>query len=240
LNKFWLVGMKRPRICAVIVNNDLEAVKGVEQFIELLEVRIDLIGDGWQEWVKQLKKPWIACNRSADEGGRWEGNEARRIEKLLQAIELGTNIVDIELGTRNLERIVPLIKKRAKCLLSFHNLERTPPLDEMKGIVQRQLTAGADICKIVTTAQKFEDNLTVLQLISEFPGTKIVSFAMGPLGLVSRILSPLVGGDFTYASIEKGKESAAGQLTARDLRKLYEMVGKWEIGAYQEEPESVE
>ena len=109
--------------------------------------------------------------------------------------------------------------------MSLHNLKETPPLDEMKRVVQRQLKAGADICKIVTTAQKFDDNLTVLQLISEFPRIKLVSFAMGPLGLVSRILSPLVGGDFTYASIEQGRESASGQLTARDLRKLYEMVG---------------
>ena len=60
--------------------------------------------------------------------------------------------------------------------------------------------------------------------VSEFPGIKIVSFAMGDLGLISRVLCPLVGGDFTYASIEKGKESAAGQMTVEDLRKLYEMV----------------
>ncbi|GAI14971.1 unnamed protein product, partial [marine sediment metagenome] len=109
---------------------------------------------------------------------------------------------------------------------SFHDLERTPPLDEMKEIVQRQLKAGADICKMVTTAQGFEDNLTVLQLISEFPGVRLVSFAMGALGSMSRVLCPLVGGDFTYASIEKGKESAQGQITVRDLLKIYEMVGE--------------
>mgnify|MGYP001309009988 CR=1 FL=1 len=218
--------MKRPRICAVIVNNDLEAVKGVEEFVELFEVRIDLIGDGWQKWVKQLEKPWIACNRSVKEGGSWAENEARRIEKLLQATELGANIVDIELDAKNLERIVCFIKKRAKCLLSVHNLKETPPLDEMTRIIQRQLKAGADICKIVTTAQKFEDNWTNLQLISEFPKVKIVSFAMGPLGLISRILSPMAGGDLTYASIEEGRESASGQLTVRNLRNLYEMVGE--------------
>jgi len=216
--------MKRPRICVVIVDNDLKAVKQVEPLIDLFEIRIDLIGDGWQELVKQLKKPWIACNRHPDEGGKGEKIEARRIEGLLKAIELGADIVDIELRTRNLEEVIPLIKKRAKCLLSFHELERTPPLDEMREIVQRQLKAGADICKMITTARRFEDNLTVLQLVSEFSGIKIVSFAMGSLGLVSRILCPLVGGDFAYASIEKGKESAAGQITARDLRKLYEMV----------------
>lgn len=216
--------MKRPRICAVIVNKDLAAIKAIKQFVDLFEVRIDLIGDGWTELVKQLNQPWIACNRSAEEGGKGEADEARRIGQLVKATELGADIVDIELNTRNLDDAIPVIKKRAKCLLSFHELEKTPSLDKMKGIVQRQLAAGADICKVITTAQRFEDNLTVLQLISEFPKTKIISFAMGPLGLASRILCPLVGGDFTYASIEKGKESAPGQLTVRELRKIYEMV----------------
>ena len=216
--------MRKPRICAVIVDSDLEAVKQVEPLVDLFEVRMDLIGDGWQELVKQLGKPWIACNRSAEEGGRGEKDEARRIKALLEAIELGANIVDIELRTRNLEEVVPVIKKKAKCVLSFHELERTPSLEEMRQIVQRQLKAGADICKVITTAQRFDDNLTVLRLVSEFSGIKIVSFAMGDLGLVSRVLCPLVGGDFAYASIEKGKESAPGQITVRDLRKLYEMV----------------
>lgn len=216
--------MKRPRICAVIVSKNLAAIKAIEQFVDLFEVRIDLIGDGWQELVKQLNQPWIACNRSAEEGGKWVGDEARRIAQLVKATELGADIVDIELNTRNLDDAIPVIKKRAKCLLSSHELEKTPSLDKMKGIVQRQLAAGADICKVITTAQRFEDNLTVLQLITEFPKTKMVSFAMGPLGLASRILCPLVGGDFTYASIEEGKESAPGQITARELRKLYDSI----------------
>jgi len=216
--------MKRPRICAVIVNNDLEAVKGVEPLVELFEVRIDLIGDGWQELVKQLKKPWIACNRSAEEGGSWQGSESGRREELLKSIELGASIIDIELVTGNLKEIVQAIKKRSKCLLSFHDLEGTLPLDRMREIVQKELEAGADICKLVTTARRFEDNLAVLQLISDFPKTRVISFAMGPLGFTSRILSPLVGGDFTYASIEAGKESAFGQITAGDLRKIYGMV----------------
>jgi len=219
--------MKRPRICAVIVSNDLEAVKGVEPLVELFEVRIDLIGDSWQELAKQLRKPWIACNRSADEGGSWRESESKRREELLKAIELGAEIIDIELGTGNLEEVVPLIKKRAKCLLSFHDLKETPPLDRMREIVQRELETGADICKIVTTAQRFEDNLAVLQLISDFPKTRVVSFAMGPLGFASRILCPLVGGDFIYASIEAGKESASGQITVGDLRKIYGMVTEW-------------
>jgi len=218
--------MKKPRICASIVNRDLAAIREVEPLVELFEVRIDLIGDGWQEVARQLEKPWIACNRMAQEGGSWQDSEARRKEELLKAIQLGADIVDIELATTNLERVVSLIKKRAKCLLSFHELEKTPALDSLKKIVKRQLAAGADICKVVTTAQKFEDNITILKLIPEFPEARIVAFAMEPLGLPSRILSPLVGGDFTYSAIEKGGESAPGQVTVAGLHKLYQMVSQ--------------
>lgn len=216
--------MNKPRICAVIVKKDLEAIRKIEPLVALFEVRIDIIGDGWQELVKQLHKPWIACNRSANEGGSWENDEARRVDELLKATELGADMVDIELRTTNLAKTMPLIKRRTKCLVSLHDLKGTPPLGEMREIVQRQLEAGADVCKLVTTAQSSEDNIAVLQLISSFPETKIVSLAMGRLGLASRLLCPLVGGDFTYASIEKGKESAAGQITVADLKKIYKMV----------------
>jgi len=217
--------MKTPRICASITNTDLKAVRRVESRVDLFEVRIDLIGDDWQEVARQLTKPWIACNRSAAEGGLWQDNEARRIERLLQAIELGAEMVDIELRTKNLANIVKLIKRRKKCLLSCHNLEKTPSFDAMKQIVQQQIKAGADICKVVTTARSFEDNASVLRLIPEFPETGVVAFAMGPLGTTSRVLCPLVGGDFTYASVAKGQESAPGQITVEALKNIYEMIG---------------
>jgi 3-dehydroquinate dehydratase type I len=216
--------MEKPVICASIINSDIEAVKAVEPLVELFEVRIDLIGESWQDIARQLEKPWIACNRIQEEGGSWQESEARRKEELLKAIQLGANIVDIELATPNLEKVVPLDKKQAKCLLSYHNLKQTPSLENLKKIVRRQLAAGADICKVVTFAQNAEDNLAILKLIPEFPGANIIAFAMGPIGLPSRILSPLVGGYITYAAIEKGTQSAPGQMTVNELHKLYQMV----------------
>lgn len=213
--------MNRPRICAVIVNDDPAAAREVEPLVDLFEVRIDLIGDGWSELAKQLTKPWIACNRRAEEGGSWRGSESKRIEELLKAIELGPDIIDIELATPDLPEIVRAVKTRAKCLISFHDFTGTPPPDTMRQIVQRQLQAGADIAKLITTAQKFADNLAVLHLIKEFSQARIVAFAMGPLGHTSRVLCPLAGGDFTYASIAAGRESAPGQITVAELSKIY-------------------
>ncbi len=216
--------MTRPKICASIVNGDLAAIKRVESLVDLYEVRIDLIGPGWKELAGHLSKPWIACNRKRDEGGIWRGGEEERLAELLSALEPGAGIIDIELSTENLSDVVTQIKEKAKCLISCHDMEKTPSIAVMKELVQKQLAVGADICKVVTTARKFEDNVSTLQLIREFPEERIISFAMGPLGSVSRLLCPLVGGEFIYASIEPGGEAASGQITASDLRKIYEMV----------------
>jgi 3-dehydroquinate dehydratase-1 len=217
--------MNRPRICAAITNDDLVKIREVEPMVDLFEVRIDLIGDMWEKVARTVNKPWIATNRTIDEGGRWNGNEARRIERLLQAIELGAEMVDVEYRTKNLKNIVPLVKKRVKCILSFHDTEKTPPLSELKSIVDGQIRAGADICKVVTTAREYQDNLTVLELVQTFHPSRIVSFTMGQPGQISRILSPLIGADFTYGSIEEGKESAPGQVTVKQMIDTYRILG---------------
>jgi 3-dehydroquinate dehydratase/shikimate dehydrogenase len=44
---------------------------------------------------------------------------------------------------------------------------------------------------------------------------------MGERGEISRILSPLLGGFLTFGSLETGKESAPGQITAVKLKDIY-------------------
>ena len=215
-----------PRICAAVVNTDVSALENVEPLVDLFEVRIDLIGKRWQEVVSRLKSPWIACNRRTEEGGKWNGTEAARIKQLHRAVELGADIIDIELATPNVAKIVDEIEGTAECMVSYHDVKGTPPLDRLRQVVINQLAAGAGICKVVTTARKFTDNLTVLQLIAEFSEINIISFAMGGLGQLSRVLCPLTGGYLTYASVGEGKESAAGQLTASDLREIYRMLNR--------------
>ncbi len=215
--------MRRIRICASVTENNYDIAAGIESFVDFYELRLDLIGNGWQEWVGKLNKPWIACNRLPEEGGKWSGTEAERTAKLYEAVELGARIVDIEMRTENLGDIIGrLKKKKVQCLISMHNIIETPDLDELKRIVHREVAKGADICKVATTAKRFEDNLTVLRLFPLFRGVKLVALTMGDVGVSSRVLSPMLGGYFTYASIMEGKESAPGQLTAAYLRSFYE------------------
>lgn len=217
--------MSKPKICAVITENDFELATGVERFVDFYEVRLDLIGDGWQEWVKKLSRPWIACNRLKEEGGKWDGEENLRLVQLFDAVKLGARIVDLELRTPDLKQHVEEIKKRqAECLISVHYLRDTPRPAELRDVIKQEMAYGADICKLVTTATRFEDNLNLLKLFHEFKGVRLVAFAMGSLGMVSRVISPMVGGYYTYASLREGKESATGQPTAAYLKSFYEAV----------------
>jgi len=214
-----------PKICVTLVNDDLDIIAKLAPMVDMFEVRIDLIGSSWRQVTSQLKKPWIACARRKDEGGKWGGKETERLKTLHDAVGLGAAIIDVELATPALDDIIRDIRKKAKCLISYHNFKNTPSLDNLRQIVSRQLAAGADICKVVTTACSFADNLVVLKLVAEFSSTKnIVSFAMGAKGQISRILCPLVGGYFIYASVGEGKESAEGQITVKDLREIYRIL----------------
>jgi 3-dehydroquinate dehydratase type I len=213
--------MTAPLICAVITTLETGPTPEAWTGADLLEIRIDMIGKGWEKAAHSANMPWIATNRLKAEGGYWEGSEEARRAELLKAISMGASIVDIELASPDLEEIVPLIKKKARCMISHHDMRRTPPRAELSRLLKDELAAGADICKLVTTAGGFDDNITLLGMISEFQPADIVAFCMGELGQMSRILCPLSGGLFTYASLTTGESSAPGQLTVPRMRNIY-------------------
>ena len=122
------------KICASIVNDDLEAVRRVEPLVDLYEVRIDLIGSEWREVAGQLKKPWIACNRKSDEGGTWRGGEEARIAELLNALEL-----DWLLWTRSATKVgsVCTFSRGALRLDHFHTTLTAPVLSPSMSTLPR-------------------------------------------------------------------------------------------------------
>ena len=215
-----------PEICACITSTgDLEAALAVRDEVSLYEVRIDLIGNDWRSIVGSLPRPWIACNRVASEGGAGAFSEHDRVASLRQAVEAGAHTVDIELSTGGAGALVADLKGRAETIVSYHDTQGTGSENELADIVARERRLGADVCKVVTTARTEGDNLTVLRLARRFSNEGIVALAMGPLGMPSRVLAPLAGARFTYASLASGHESAPGQLTVGQLRAIYETLG---------------
>ncbi len=224
--------MASPRICVVVTaRNVAEAIDTIRRtrplLPDLIEIRIDYmeaLGD-----LGPIREatgvPLIATNRRPDQGVS-AYSEADRIAELFQACESGFDYVDLEINTEAIGEIAKKVKSLgAKVIVSSHDFETTPEKERLEEIIRDELSAGADICKVVGTSNTPGDNLTYLNLLRENADVEMVSFGMGEAGILSRVLSPLVGGAFTYASAETGSESAPGQLTISELREIYRIMG---------------
>src|SRR3989344_4696994 len=193
---------------------------------DLIEVRVDYIRNLNEEDIKKIikscEKPSIITNRKKDEGGFFKGNEDERIGILESAINLGVDYIDIEYSS-NKNTIKNLIKKKnkTKIIVSHHNFKKTP--DNIVNIYNNIKQLNPDLIKIVTNANSVTDNFKIFNLIktANKEKRKIIAFCMGSYGEFSRVLSIILGSKITYASIEKGKESATGQLTINEMANFY-------------------
>jgi len=229
----------KPKICVSIAAekpSSLPAMiqKAEEAGADLIEIRLDYLNFEARKSVRILKDladeatvPMIATNRRYEEGGRKPQDEDLRVQTLIWAAQAGFEYVDIELEAPRVKSVVDEVRNcGSKLIISSHNFKDTPSVQKMREIILSELKAGADICKIVTTAQSLRDNVKCLLLVREMSElARVVAFAMGRLGLISRILSPIFGGYFTFASLTENMKTAPGQITIDELRMLYEKLG---------------
>ena len=208
-------------IVASTVQEALLNLERAENGADVVEVRLDLLPrEAWTPLLKRGGKPSIVTLRPERQGGRFNGQEGERIRFLEGTLAFDPAFIDVEWDTPP-HLISSLLRKKAEktaLIFSYHNTERTP--DDLEAILKKVNSLGGDVAKIVTHANAFEDNMKILKLVESNAGT-ITAFCMGPLGLSSRILTLRYGGFMTYGSLEKGKESAPGQIPARDLREIY-------------------
>jgi len=195
---------------------------------DLVELRIDRIERPDLPLLLHVGKERIlVTNRRRDEGGFFASCENRRMKLLREAIDLGARYVDIEArtGAAALGRLGKAIRAKngkTKLIVSHHDLKGTPSRQTLMKRLKACRALGADIVKIVTLAQKVEDNLRVLDLIPQALGVgqDIIAFCLGAKGRLSRVAAPLLGSCMSYASLEEGAESAPGQLTAQDMKTI--------------------
>jgi len=53
---------------------------------------------------------------------------------------------------------------------------------------------------------------------------KIIALCMGEEGKISRIMAPYFGSYLSFASLERGAESAPGQLTVEEMREIFRIL----------------
>lgn len=208
----------------------LELIDRAEQEkADLIEVRLDSLRsvEGLADLAEHGDLLKIATNKPLASRGHFGGTEGEQKQILLAAVKNGFSYVDIDLSASNLKDFTTEARKYgAKIIVSFHDFNRSLRRADLTRILERELASGADICKVVTTARQLEDNLTLLGFTREAcKRADVVCFAMGELGKVSRLLSPVFGGFLTFAALEHGGETAPGQMTVQEMRAVYKLLG---------------
>lgn len=194
-----------------------EAEKSIIRGADLIELRIDGMKnpnpDLVKEIIEEINFPTIATNRIESEGGFFKGSEEERIEILEEAAKKA-DYVDIELQS-NTEDIKKITSKKAKSIISYHNFNKTPELDELLKIINQEKEFG-DIAKVALMPNSLEDTLTVLTVLSYCEDT--IAISMGDIGSYTRVIASKFNAPITFAVTSD--TTAPGQIDIETMKLL--------------------
>jgi len=188
---------------------------------DLFEIRGDLVRDlDLLTILRARRRPLIFSCRTVAEGGRYDDGDDRRRLLLLEAVKRGYDYVDVDWQSRFHD---VLAEKAGRGLIVSHHDPAETPAD-LDGLYDALSAVGADIVKIAVTPRSISDVarlLTLWRRVAQSHATPLVAIAMGPLGVLTRIIGGRYNAPFTYASAGPGMETAPGQVPADLLADLY-------------------
>lgn len=232
-----VIGEGKPKVCVPITGSTAEEiaeeVQQIKEFeIDLVEWRADFFGkvDELSEVLDVLEKlkyrlgriPVLFTLRSKKEGGEKEFTDELYVKLNEAAINSGLiELVDIELEQKNITKLITEAKNaQVVTVISSHDFHQTPPKKEIFSKLKRTETLGGDIFKIAVMPQSPKDVLSLLEatweMKSELADRPIITMAMGPQGVISRLSGELFGSAVTFGAAVKA--SAPGQLDVKELQ----------------------
>jgi 3-dehydroquinate dehydratase I len=226
------------KICVSIAASDLEQLKiQIKQAFnfgaDYVEIRFDFLNLSDLEEALSIanavNNKAVYTLRSPEQGGQFKGNTFERITWLEKLSSSKPMLLDVELYTIKCNNNLAdyLKENNTSVLISWHDFEKTPSNAQLTNLLYEMRKYSQNV-KVVTTAQKTEDSLCLLELYENTLGVNLIAFAMGEAGVLSRLLCVIIGNaPFTYASLEKA--IAPGQLTIKQMRKLYDRIDSYLI-----------
>jgi len=203
-------------ICVAIQNKSVAECIEAAKSAELAEIRIDLCGFGKEEvkdlFTAQPTKLLATCRPDT------MGAE-KQMELLKTAIDAGAYMVDIEIeADENFKKEMAEYARSKGCIVivSYHNYEITPNQTELKNIIKDCFDSGADIAKLATMANSYQDSARLMGLYDT--DQNILVLGMGTEGKITRIAATVLGAPFTFAALTKETATAPGQVTAAEMK----------------------
>ena len=211
-----------PRVVGTVSRADTLAqlAVGANRDCDIVEIRLDLIGPDAPEWVEHARAieahgfPVIVTVRLTEEGGQWKQTDEARIP-LFEIALLHLTAVDIELRSPIVGEVSALASRHQRALIvSHHDFECTPPVDELKKVMAAAANFGS-VVKIVTFTKTDEDVGVLRTLLHEKSSTPLCVMGMGPLGPQTRVKFPKLGSCLAYGYLDA--PVAPNQVPASDL-----------------------
>lgn len=199
---------------------------------DIAEIWLDHIKDlDIKSLLKNKSLPVLCVCKKSNDKGKFKGSYPEMIEILKEASKNGANYIDIP---HSAVRFSKFDFRSSKLIVSYHNFKKTPALKVLlkKAIEMKKsgadLRAGACIVKIATMANSLEDTFTIISLAQLLQAEKIphILIAMGQKGILSRVLTPFLGGTMMFTPLNKKGATASGQLTVSELKKAWSLIGK--------------
>ena len=212
-----------PRIADAVTDREVgDDAQRVKDVVDVFELRIDRFARHDPAYVGEITAaarrhgvPLVATVRAADEGGEAVLSDDQRLD-ILTAIAPAVDAIDIEMHAAIRDPVVALARRHDKrVIMSFHDFNRTPRDDDLIRLIHDGKRAGADIVKLATTATRRDDVDRLLGLLRAHRAQQLIIIAMGPEGVVSRVLFPLFGSLLTWGFLQR--QGAPGQLPLDEL-----------------------
>ena len=195
---------------------------------DVAEIRWDMVGTDKMSVLsscRQIEKagtPVILTIRSVQEGGAWMGDEARRLALYKEALP-HVSAVDVEIGSSIFLPVIKAAHKAGKTVIgSFHDFERTPDAEELRGVIRTGRRAGADIVKVATMIDGPADVAVLFSVLNKEGKKPLCVIGMGQHGMATRVSLACKGSCLTYGYADRS--AAPGQTPSstlmRRLRKL--------------------
>lgn len=222
------------KICVTVAeSNPRKIVKTMKKALrdsDYAELRLDFLKPNQIPFCLTLSKNYlkrcICTLRPAAEGGKFQGTEKERISVLKLIAEFKPYLLDVEYHTlRKNQGLQKYLKSTGtNILVSWHDFAKTPNEQTLRLMFQR-MSKLSDSIKIVTTAKTIDDTIRVLALYKNHAKKiKLIAFAMGDYGRMSRILCTKLGGPYTYVSL--GKPVAPGQFSLKEMKSIFALEDK--------------
>ncbi|MBU1935422.1 type I 3-dehydroquinate dehydratase [Patescibacteria group bacterium] len=200
-------------------------LKKAAKVADMAEIWLDHIRDlDIPDLLKNKPLPVICVCKKANEKGKFKGTSKQLIEVLFEAAKHGADYIDMPFA--NSELRTPNSELRTKLIISYHNFTKTPSTSVLLKKALEMHKKGADIVKISVMAKSLSDAIRIIALAKQLQSQKIphILIAMGKKGILSRILTPTLGGTIMFAPLTKAKSSAPGQLSVNELKEAWSLL----------------